>query len=312
MSAPLYPQPHAPLPPPLPPAHAPFPHDPPPAPGHALQGHRGGLTAGGILWSLLGCAAVVYLAVVFVRPDLIPRAATAGSGPVLAEQVDALRGDIATLRREMGEIRSDLRETGAEQRVLAERIAALGTPGAAQVSDPGLPPAALRLDSAPVINPAGPRAAADGPAALPKTTARKAADAKLLNAQPPQPAIETGSVKPPPATAPAPATPVAAAEPPPFGPAVVKPAAGPVAVQIATGASVDSLRLSWNLLSETHADSLKNLEPRYNMSVDSSGLVYNLMAGPVNSEAEAKKMCKALAAKAVPCKIVGEFGGAAL
>jgi hypothetical protein len=92
----------------------------------------------------------------------------------------------------------------------------------------------------------------------------------------------------------------------------VTPAAKPVGVQIASGASIDSLRLSWSLLSETHADKLKTLEPRYSLSVDNGAVIYNLMAGPVKSEAEAKKMCKALAAKAVPCKIVGEFGGAAL
>ena len=93
---------------------------------------------------------------------------------------------------------------------------------------------------------------------------------------------------------------------------MVTPAAKPVGVQIASGSSIDSLRLSWNLLSETHADKLKNLEPRYSLSVDNGAVVYNLMAGPVKSAADAKKMCKALAAKAIPCKVVDEFGGAAL
>ena len=45
---------------------------------------------------------------------------------------------------------------------------------------------------------------------------------------------------------------------------------------------------------------------------DNGAVVYNLMAGPVKSAADAKKMCKALAAKAIPCKVVDEFGGAAL
>jgi hypothetical protein len=283
----------------------------------APRARRRGVSGSAVAWSLLATAAVAYLSVVVMRPDLVARMNEAAPSPAVAE-VEALRGEVDGLRRDVSEIRTAVSETGAQQKILAERIAALVAPVAETplpAAATGRPPPALRLDSAPVNGPISPRADA-GPLAT-QPAAAKIAQAKVLNA--PKPDLETGSVRPvPPASpesapAPAAAAPAAApAEPPPFGPAVVKAAPNPVGVQIASGSSLESLRLSWNLLSETHADKLKSLEPRYTMSVENGGVVYNLMAGPVKSEADAKKMCKALAAKAIPCKVVGEFGGASL
>jgi hypothetical protein len=268
-----------------------------------------------VAWGVAAAAAVAYLSVVVMRPDLIARF---NSGGASVAEIETLRGEVDGLRRDMASVRSLVGETASQQKVIVDRLAALGAPVAAPVpvSDAAAP--ALRLDSAPVNGLMSPRADAAAPpsAVVPSAgAARSIADAKVLNAKP---ALETGSVKPAPQAAPAPAatpaaTPAAAPnEPPPFAAPVVTPAAKPVGVQIASGTSIDSLRLSWNLLSETHADKLKNLEPRYSLSVDNGAVVYNLMAGPVKSAADAKKMCKALAAKAIPCKVVDEFGGAAL
>ncbi len=252
-----------------------------------------------IVWGLLGCLAVGYLGVVLTKPDLVPRIGVAKTDATLVAEVEHLRGSLEALREEVAEVRSQVSETGAEQRALSDRLAALTTSGTSAASDSGLPPAELRLDTAPVAGPPNGRSTADVLRTAPPP-AKKTADAKAAKAAA-EKKIETGSVES-----------AAATEPPPFGPAVVKSAENPVGVQIATGSSLDSLRLSWSLLSETHAPNLKNLEPRYSMSVDDSGLVYNLMAGPVKSADEAQKMCKALAAKAVPCKVVNDFGGAAL
>jgi hypothetical protein len=123
------------------------------------------------------------------------------------------------------------------------------------------------------------------------------ADASSLAA-----ALETGSVT----TAPKPATDVIS-----FGPAVVKPAPKPVGVKISTGASLDSLRLSWSMLAEKHGDTLKSMEARYVTSGDAQNPTYDLVAGPLKSKSEANKVCKSLAAKGVPCS-VGPFGGEAL
>jgi hypothetical protein len=260
-------------------------------------------------------AAVSYLAVVLLRPDLIARI---DDGPRSAvAEIETLRGEVDALRRDVADIRTTVTETSSQQKVIFERLAALGAPMVQPIpaSDPTAPPPALRLDSAPVNAPLSPRAdvspATSQPVAPPSSATKRIADAKILNAKP---ALETGSVKPVPGPAPQPAaTPAATpATAPPFGAPVVTPTAKPVGVQIASGSSLDSLKLSWNLLSETHADKFKNLEPRYSLSVDGGTVIYNLMAGPLKSESEARKMCKALAAKAVPCKIVGEFGGAAL
>lgn len=264
-----------------------------------------------MIWGIAAIAAVAYLSVVLLRPDLVARVDT--RGPAVAE-LETLRGEVDGLRRDVADVRSMVSETASQQKVISERLATLGAPVAAPMpaSDPAAPPPALRLDSAPVNGPFSPRADAGSSSVAPSAAAEKSiADAKVLNAKP---GIETGSVKPAPSTITAPPAKTAAApaEPPPFAAPVVTPAAKPVGVQIASGSSIDSLRLSWNLLSETHADKLKNLEPRYSLSVDNGAVVYNLMAGPVKSAADAKKMCKALAAKAIPCKIVDEFGGAAL
>lgn len=317
--------PYPPTPPPLPPGFAagPPPIGQPHFPGHfdaplepayqlppsmagpGRRSNRGGLSLNGSAWAFAAAAAVAYLSVVVLRPDLVARVEPAGQS---VAEIDSLRGEVDGLRRDVSEIRSTVMETATQQKVVFERLAALGASVNQPIpaTQPVGPAPALRLDSAPVNGPLSPRADI-----APVEPAKKIADARLLNAKP---ALETGSVKPVPPPAPAPvAKPAAAAaEPPPFGEPVVTPAAKPVGVQIASGSSIDSLRLSWNLLSETHADKLKSLEPRYSLSVDNGAVVYNLMAGPVKSEAEAKKMCKALAAKAVPCRIIGEFGGAAL
>jgi hypothetical protein len=264
---------------------------------------RGGISAGTALWGFAAAAAVAYLSVVLFRPDLVARVDQ--NGPAVAE-IEALRGEMDTMRRDMSEIRSSLMETASQQKVLFETIADLHSAATVPAAQTDAPPPAVRIDGTPAAGALAPRAEA-----VPQSPAAKVAEAKVLNAKP---SMETGSVKPVPTAAPATAakSAAAAAEPPPFEAPVVTPSAQPVGVQIASGSSLDSLRLSWNLLSETHADKLKSLEPRYSLSVDNGAIVYNLLAGPVKSEADAKKMCKSLAAKAVPCKVVGEFGGASL
>lgn len=280
-----------------------------PMSGRQHRASRGSPSRSGLAWGAAAVCAAAYLTIVVVRPDLV--ATLDNPAPALAE-IETLRGEVDGLRRDVAEIRTTVTETATQQKVISERLSALGAPaaGAIPASQAAGPAPPLRLESAPVNAPLSPRA--DASTVAPSdSAAKRIADAKVLNAKP---ALETGSVKP--AAAPAAPTAVkpaaAPAEAPPFSAPVVTPAGKPVAVQIASGSSVDSLRLSWNLLSETHADKLKSLEPRYSLSVDGGAVVYNLMAGPVTSEAEAKKMCKALAQKAIPCKVLGEFGGAPL
>ena len=274
-----------------------------PGPSRSVQA-PGRVSVATLAWGLAATAAAAYLSVIVFRPDLVARVEP--GGPAVAE-IEALRGQMDDLRRDLAEVRSSMTETASQQKVIFDRLAEFETAKTMPASEPGGAGAGLRLEGVPVNGGLPPNAEAP-PATEP---APKVAEAKILNGKP---ALETGSVKPTPPAPPAPAAKTAAApaEPPPFSAPVVTPSAKPIGVQIASGSSIDSLRLSWSLLSETHADKLKSLEPRYSLSVDNGAVVYNLLAGPVKSEAEAKKMCKALAAKAVPCKVVGEFGGAAL
>jgi hypothetical protein len=56
---------------------------------------------------------------------------------------------------------------------------------------------------------------------------------------------------------------------------------------------------------------VKNLQPRYTVTGGAGQKVYNLVAGPVASKAEATKLCAAMAQKGVACEI-GTFRGNAL
>ena len=103
-----------------------------------------------------------------------------------------------------------------------------------------------------------------------------------------------------------------AAAPITFGPAVVKPAAKPFAVQLGHGTSLDAIRLNWSLLAERNGDALGKLQPRYTATpAGDAGEIFDLVAGPVKSAADAKKICKIMAARGIDCK-VGPFGGNAL
>jgi hypothetical protein len=150
--------------------------------------------------------------------------------------------------------------------------------------------------------------------------ASKAGAVKVLNTPAPDAApVVTGSVAnaaSATAAAPAsasPAAPAAAKASPSvsFGPAVVKAEPRPVGVQLATGPSVDSLRLSWSLLADRHADALRNLSPRYVAGSNAFGETFDLVAGPLKSAADAQRLCKSLEARAVPCK-VGDYTGEGL
>jgi hypothetical protein len=104
------------------------------------------------------------------------------------------------------------------------------------------------------------------------------------------------------ATTAAAATP--AATPITFGPPVVKAAPKPFAVQLASGTTVDEIRLHWSLLADQHGDALRTLQPRYTATgTPEAGQTYDLIAGPVKTAADAKRICKQLAARGADCKI---------
>ena len=277
-------------------------------------------------WAVLACSAIIYLAVAAARPDLIagPMPWAAPETPAESNEgqramsqalddVKALKESVAQVQSDVAGLKTENSEQSEQDRQLASRVVALEVKpqktafGANQAAlaraAAAAKPAAAVIVPIATAGEAFPSAGAQIPAPAPRGAA-----IKVLNATPgetppdenPQAPLITGSVAAPPA-----GTPVV------FGPAVVKPAAKPVGIQIGTGPSVDALRLSWSLLSEKHGDSLKSLQPRYVTGADATGTKYDLVAGPVKSAADAKRICKALEASAVPCKI-GAFKGDAL
>lgn len=324
------------------PGHPPAYHTPPPA-AHSLANYGpppfGGdlappplgakkalLTPYLAVWSGLGLVAAGYLIFLTLSPEsqLVPNSAGLSDqrfAARLANEVTGIKDSVAKVQLELAKVKTDLAGQESRGKMLGEQLTALerkvggdasaGMEASLQERPPAAPvPKATPKAAAPV------EIQADAGAAAPSTTDF------LANADTQVSAADLGLETPAaPVAAPAPAkaakaaaatkTVAAAADPIDFGTPVVKPAAKPVGVQISSGASVDSLRLSWSLLSDRHADALKNLEARYIAHGDEAAPTYDLIAGPIKSKSEAQKVCKALAARNVPCK-VGDFAGEGL
>jgi hypothetical protein len=276
---------------------------------------RSGSTGYIALWAVLALASFGYIVWLASNPDRI--AAQRGSVPqttgetnegqramtdALAE-MKALKEAVGEVQRDVAQLKTDVSGTVERNMQLVDRVAALETSAAAQRVAAANP---ATTTVAPSATPAAPAVKASEKSRDVKPSAAAAAP-KVISAPPATPVkpLETGSVAAPATAAKADAAPVV------FGPAVVKPTAKPFGIQVATGPSVDSLRLSWSLLSDRHASTLKSLQPRYISGEGLDGPSFDLVAGPVASAAEAKKLCAELETQLVPCK-VGEYSGDAL
>lgn len=251
-----------------------------------------------LVWAVAAGISLLYLILLVAQPDVIAR--SLGSGAATAEndatqkalhetvaEVRSLRDTIDLFRNELIEVRAQISNQSDAAHDLAARVGTLET-------------AAAETQKV---------AANDDTKAKEKeATAKKAKETAAK--KPDKAGIETGSVAQP-------ATGAIS-----FGPAVVTPAARPAAatpsvpasqvgVQIATGPSVDSLRLSWTLLNERHGESFRSLQPRYTTNMSGPEQTYDLVIGPVASVDAAKKLCQELAMKATPCA-VSRFTGDAL
>jgi hypothetical protein len=263
-----------------------------------------------LIWAVLASGSLLYLALLATQPALV--ASFLGAGPttqqtaheseerramteavaevrLLRETVDRFRDDLQELKAEV----SNQNERGGD---ITSRISVLETAAAAAAADPQK----IAADKRAAAKAAKAAAATPEAAAPAQQPAAKAAAAKKAEAS-----LETGSVAGPPVS---------------FGPAIVTPATKVVVktptaipsktfgVQIASGPSVDSLRLSWTLLAERHGDSLRSLQPRYTVGSDGTGATYDLVVGPLNSAADATRLCQELSVQATPCSI-GIYSG---
>ncbi|MEM9029204.1 MAG: hypothetical protein AAGC70_12625 [Pseudomonadota bacterium] len=133
---------------------------------------------------------------------------------------------------------------------------------------------------------------------IPATAPSQAPEATA--AAPVKPAVREPkpSAKAPPAVAPSTA-------PITFGaPTVTAAAPKSVALRLSSGPSIESLRLSWGYLKERHASILQGLRPRFAQSRGGAdGSVYHLLAGPMETRAEATQVCAILRAQSVACEV---------
>lgn len=280
------------------------------------------------MWLLLLSLSIAYLAGVAIKPELMAEILP----PIHIGDPESNEGQRSAARSlaEADTMKLELERAKAE---LAELRAVAGarTSATDKQGEPISPGDAARPDAGAVAKPtAVPKASekaadkartakqAPTPAAAhAEVKAASAQGAAAPAAQPPTRIINAAAADPTQITTGSilSATTAGAVAPGAFGPVTVKPARpepkGPHALQLASGPSLDALRLSWVLLTERHGATLKGLEPRYVSGSDPAGPSYDLVAGPFANAEEATRACNALRAKKVACA-VGAFAGNAL
>lgn len=270
------------------------------------------------LWLVLAGAALLYLGVLAVKPDLVALyipVEPASADPETNEgqramteavaEVQTLRDSVGRLQQDIDTIKSDLAARDEREREHDVRLTALEVP-AHTVALAAADASSIGAKRAPGKAPAQAQAQAQpqGKAAPAAAAAGKAPPAKVINGAD---KLETGSVKTAGAALDFTPSVVKAAEPQPAAAGAQR----PIGLRVATGPSIDALRLSWSVLTDRHGDTLKSLEPRYVTGIDESGLTYDLVAGPVKTAAEAQRVCAELQGKGIRCTI-GEYAGEAL
>ncbi|HEX2842780.1 hypothetical protein [Hyphomicrobium sp.] len=274
-----------------------------------------------LIWAAGATASVLYLVLLATQPSTVAHYLGAGGNSAEADanqkaitetvaEVQTLRNTIDLFRNELIEIRAQVTNQTEIARNVESRIASLETPpvdpkqaakdAAAKAAQDKLAKAKAKAEEK--------VAAAEAAKTAAKTatpTAKKAPEAALETGSVAQPAAGAISFGPPTVT-------TTIAVPPSNNPApVAPPATNLVGVQIATGPSVDSLRLSWTLLNERHGENFRSLQPRYVTDTSGPEQTYDLVVGPVASVDEARRLCQELAMKATPCQ-VSRFTGDAL
>lgn len=268
-----------------------------------------------LLWMALAGLSLAYLTFLGVRPDVVAALRAARPDPEQAlnetkQSVERVLADLDPLRQSVGEMKSDVaglkmsaQEAADRDRILLEKVEALehSAPAKAESAQAGKSPAiasappspqpAAKKSAAAKVPPAPSIIASVAPIAAEPQVAQKPVAAEPA-AEKPATAIETGSIARGAKTA------AAATKPPPVG------------ILLATGPSVDALRLSWTILSDRHADAVQSLHPRYVVSGKPDERTYGLVAGPFETIADAKAVCKTIADRGMPCELSSYRGTA--
>jgi hypothetical protein len=244
-----------------------------------------------LLYLLAASLAVAYLTFLGARPDLVAlwrdKPSEAQTAIVETQRtVERALADIDPLKQGLGEMKMDvanvkagMQEAAERDRILLEKVETLErtahAPDKVAAAAPTAQPAAAKKQ---VV------AKAPEAAAVVTTTA-------TTNQKPaPSTAIETGSIEQKKAAAP--------------------PKPAPVGVLLATGPSLDALRLSWTILNDRHSTTVKSLQPRYVVSGKADERTYGLVAGPLETVAAAKAVCKTMTDNGMPCEVSQYRGNA--
>jgi hypothetical protein len=289
-------------------------------------------------WGVLAAAAVAYLVILAIRPDIgsgmITRITPAQPEATQAQrtiskaladmqsirqsvaeawtQIGALKDTVAkqedqrravtALSHEVAELRSSVAGQDERGRVLAARLAAVET---RQTGDGT--PAQVRASL-----PESSRGQLQEIAGLTitgsveeRTSRPSSSEARSSAPTQPQRASEEAEPKHAVATAQAAfGTPKTISTAPKAPPAIT----GPVGLQLATGPTADALRLAWLRVSSGHKDALQGLEPRYAEAKTPTGVIYRLIAGPVGNSDQAARLCADLKSKRVSCAVASYSG----
>jgi hypothetical protein len=254
----------------------------------------------------------------------LPRPAAEAISDTNNVVLDRTVADVAQLKRQMGAletevagVKSKAAQVDAREKQLAERVSTV------EGRLEGFSSQLMQVAGDTNRKSGGTANAGVAPPASPAAQP-PVAPTRVVNAPPPasparaQPSrLETAGIQVPPADTAAPRTQARQAPPaaapatgwsPSTEPVTPQPAAAPAVGQVttqpsgvvlATGPSVDALRLSWSLLNERHRSTLQPLEPR--VVIIEPGR-YQLVAGPLPNESEATRVCTTLRGRGVACQ----------
>lgn len=266
-------------------------------PQHSSRSHGVALSPRYLtVWAVLAAVALAYLALLVVKPELAERLIPSPSfgAPednrgqrALARamtELKEMREVLVTVERELGELRKTVTAGDTRDVALAGRVAALET----MLKD------LSKVDAARPTTPV-----AGGETADPATP-------RVLGYVEERPTKALRDAPRPADTARAATTVIAPAPGPLATPAPVpapSKAAGPqLGIELASGPSLDALRLSWQLMQDSHKAAVKALEPRV-IETPGDPPSYRLIAGPVASETEGDKLCTRLRQRRLTCSV---------
>jgi hypothetical protein len=241
-----------------------------------------------LTWGLLAAGGLTYLASLALpldiglarepqvaQPVIDPEQGIKLASQALA-QIDTVEHTVNEIAKDVGRIKETVDQHDQHEREAQSRLAALEE----RVTNLSTPPPAPVAAAAPSVK----QKAADKAKA--SADKQREAAARIASAMEQgkmgtapaaaQPKLETGSI---------PASPSNIT----FGEPQVTPAQ-PYSVQLASGPSLDALRMSWLALRDQHGNALGSLQPRY-VPPRGGASIYRLVVGPLASKADADKVC---------------------